>query len=152
MELIYQSTIMKKLTKLVCVILLLFSVCQVAGCDKLSSLGKTKTEGEKTEAAEKENEEVTSDEKEERVSMAELMGGDGSDSDPKETEPLPDTILWFNATYAPLTYNNGWNGCLISISGLAMTDDSPTLERYSYYEMLQKVENGPYSLDWDMKL
>ena len=35
---------------------------------------------------------------------------------------------------------------------LALTDDSPTLERYSYYEMLQKMEDGPYSLDWNMKL
>ena len=43
MELIYRSTIMKKLTKILCVMLIVFSVFQLAGCDKLSSLGKTKT-------------------------------------------------------------------------------------------------------------
>lgn len=33
-----------------------------------------------------------------------------------------------------------------------MDDDSPTMERYQYYEMLRQTENGPYTLDWDMKL
>ena len=47
MELIYRSTIMKKLTKILCVMLIVFSVFQLVGCDKLSNLGKTKTEGEK---------------------------------------------------------------------------------------------------------
>ena len=65
MELIYRSTIMKKLTKILCVMLIVFSVFQLVGCDKLSNLGKTKTEGEKADASEEENEEVTSDEKEE---------------------------------------------------------------------------------------
>lgn len=34
----------------------------------------------------------------------------------------------------------------------AMTEDSPTMERYRYYKMLQQTEDGPYSLDWDMEL
>lgn len=34
----------------------------------------------------------------------------------------------------------------------ATTEDSPTMERYRYYEMLRQTENGPYSLEWDMKL
>lgn len=34
----------------------------------------------------------------------------------------------------------------------AMTEDSPTMERYRYYEMLRQTENGPYSLDWNMEL
>ena len=63
MELIYRSTMMKKLTKILCVMLIVFSVFQLVGCDKLSNLGKT--EGEKADASEEENEEVTSDEKEE---------------------------------------------------------------------------------------
>lgn len=33
-----------------------------------------------------------------------------------------------------------------------LTDDSPTLERYHYYELLLEMEDGPYSLDWDMEL
>lgn len=39
-----------------------------------------------------------------------------------------------------------WQGDLI------LTDDSPTKERYHYYEMLKDLENGPYTLDWNMKL
>ena len=33
-----------------------------------------------------------------------------------------------------------------------LTDDSPTLERYHYYELLLEMEDGPYSLDWNMEL
>ncbi len=29
----------------------------------------------------------------------------------------------------------------------ATTEDSPTMERYRYYEMLHQTENGPYSLE-----
>ncbi len=35
---------------------------------------------------------------------------------------------------------------------LAITEDSPTLERYHYYEMLCDLEDNPYSLDWNMEL
>ena len=158
MELIYRSTIMKKLTKILCVMLIVFSVFQLAGCDKLSSLGKTKTEEEKADASEEENEEVTSDEKETeeekkqdkegRVTMAELMGGDGSNPDQEEAEPLPDTILWFNATYAPLTYSNGWNWRLIS--GLKQTESNVEMQKallasswevYDRESALQTVES-----------
>ena len=33
-----------------------------------------------------------------------------------------------------------------------LTDDSPTLERYRYYEVLLEMQDGPYSLDWNMEL
>ena len=33
-----------------------------------------------------------------------------------------------------------------------MTEDSPTMEHYQYYKMLRQTENGPYTLDWNMKL
>lgn len=33
-----------------------------------------------------------------------------------------------------------------------LTEDSPTLKRYGYYEILLETENGPYTLDWDMEL
>lgn len=33
-----------------------------------------------------------------------------------------------------------------------LSDDSPTLERYRYYEILLEMQDGPYSLDWDMEL
>lgn len=35
---------------------------------------------------------------------------------------------------------------------LAVSEDSPTLKRYHYYEMLDGMPDGPYTLDWDMKL
>lgn len=35
---------------------------------------------------------------------------------------------------------------------LAVTEGSPTLKRYHYYEMLLDMENGPYHLDWNMDL
>lgn len=33
----------------------------------------------------------------------------------------------------------------------AMDDDSPTMQRYHYYEQLCDLDDGPYTLDWDMK-
>ena len=33
-----------------------------------------------------------------------------------------------------------------------LTDDSPTMQRYHYYEVLSEMNDGPYSLDWDMEL
>lgn len=33
-----------------------------------------------------------------------------------------------------------------------LTDDSPTLELYRYYEELLEMEDGPYSLNWDRML
>lgn len=33
----------------------------------------------------------------------------------------------------------------------ALDDDSPTMQRYRYYEQLCDLDDGPYTLDWDMK-
>ena len=33
----------------------------------------------------------------------------------------------------------------------ALDDDSPTMQRYQYYELLLEMDDGPYTLDWDMK-
>ena len=33
-----------------------------------------------------------------------------------------------------------------------LTDDSPTMERYQCYLDLLEMEDGPYTLDWNMKL
>lgn len=33
-----------------------------------------------------------------------------------------------------------------------LTDDSPTMRRYECVETLAEMEDGPYTLDWDMKL
>ena len=35
---------------------------------------------------------------------------------------------------------------------LAITEDSPTRERFSYYEMLKESNDSPYELDWNMEL
>ena len=32
------------------------------------------------------------------------------------------------------------------------SDDSPTRERYRFYEMLRQSQDSPYMLDWNMKL
>ncbi len=64
--------------------------------------------------------------KEERVTMAQLLGGSGEEKE-EETDQLPDTVLWFNATYAPLTYSNGWNWRLVS--GLERTQSNIELQK-----------------------
>ncbi len=35
---------------------------------------------------------------------------------------------------------------------LEIDDDSPTIERYRYYQMLRNLEDNPYNLDWNMEL
>lgn len=52
----------------------------------------------------------------------------------QQGEQLPETILWFNATYAPLTYSNGWDWRLLG--GMEPTEEnketSRTLLEYSW--------------------
>ncbi|MBQ9926756.1 MAG: DUF1266 domain-containing protein [Lachnospiraceae bacterium] len=60
-----------------------------------------------------------------RITVAELMGGEVSES--AQVEELPETILWFNATYAPLTYSNGWDWRLVG--GLEPTEENKELEQ-----------------------
>lgn len=45
------------------------------------------------------------------VTMADLVKENKQEA---EGEELPETILWFNATYAPLTYSNGWDWRLLA--------------------------------------
>lgn len=59
------------------------------------------------------------------TTMAELAGGE---SIVKEEEALPDTVLWFNATYAPLTYSNGWNWKLVG--GIQPTEENIKIDKY----------------------
>ncbi len=44
-----------------------------------------------------------------------------------EVEELPQTVLWFNATYAPLTYSNGWNWRLLG--GMEPTEENRDISR-----------------------
>lgn len=138
MELIYRSTIMKRLTKILCAIMIMFSLCQVVGCDKLSNLGRSKTEQEKEKSEEEKPEEEKPEEKQEKKEEAEeeemVESEENSAEKQKEktdrvtmAEPLADTILWFNATYATLTYSNGWNWRLVS--GLEQTQSNVELQK-----------------------
>ena len=55
---------------------------------------------------------------EEILTIAKLMGSETG----QKNETLPDTIYWFNATYAALTYSNGWNWRLIG--GIKLTEEN----------------------------
>lgn len=60
------------------------------------------------------------------VTMAELMGETRKEQQ-GDVEELPQTVLWFNATYAPLTYSNGWNWRLLG--GMEPTEENRELSR-----------------------
>lgn len=55
------------------------------------------------------------------VTMADLMKQSGN-GQKQEVSELPDTVLWFNATYAALTYSNGWDWRLVA--GLEPTEEN----------------------------
>ncbi len=121
MELICQDFITSKTGKKVFRDLLLFSVifsliCLLSGC----SLSRTEDEEDKAqdpETAQEEPSQSVADEKEDKpITMAKLLEDAGNG-----IEELPDTILWFNATYAPLTYNNGGEWRIVS--GGEITED-----------------------------
>lgn len=59
------------------------------------------------------------------VTMADLVGETRKGQ--QGAEELPETILWFNATYAPLTYSNGWNWRLLG--GLEPTEENRALSK-----------------------
>lgn len=70
---------------------------------------------------------TVADSDERPVTMADLLGGMGAASENTKATQFPDTVLWFNATYAPLTYSNGWNWRLPA--GLEPTDENAALDR-----------------------
>lgn len=57
------------------------------------------------------------------ITMADLLYESGI----IDAKQLPDTVLWFNATYAALTYSNGWDWHLIS--GLEPTEDNIAIQK-----------------------
>jgi len=69
----------------------------------------------------------------ELATMADLLSGDGILG--SESEALPETVLWFNATYAALTYSNGWDWHLVG--GI-----NPTEENIALNEMLLQSSWG----------
>lgn len=58
------------------------------------------------------------------VTMAKLMEDNGDES----IEVLPDTVYWFNATYAPLTYSNGWDWKIVG--GVEPTEEMIVIKQY----------------------
>lgn len=131
MESIYRSTIMKKIKSLakgLCLSALLLCLCFLGGCGEAADKKNTDenvADGEVTNnktvdegaADKKDMDDNTADGQApdegvavpdggEPLTMMELLGNmnevDGTDLD-----VFPDTVLWFNATYAPLTYSNG---------------------------------------------
>ncbi|MDE7286952.1 MAG: hypothetical protein K2N55_08965, partial [Lachnospiraceae bacterium] len=58
------------------------------------------------------------------VTVAEMMESDADES----REELSDTVLWFNATYAPLTYSNGWDWRLVG--GVLPTEEMIKIKQY----------------------
>ena len=63
--------------------------------------------GAETEDAGAQEAEITEEER--PVTMAELLSESGNVPDTVQPPKLPETVLWFNASYACLTYANGWN-------------------------------------------
>lgn len=99
---------MKKFWKLAAV--LSTAVLLLAGC---GTAGNTADESAGTE-------------EKKPVTMAGLVG-ETREEQQAAAEELPQTVLWFNATYAPLTYSNGWNWRLIG--GLEPTEENRDISR-----------------------
>lgn len=139
--------------KILCVLLCLSLIWAAAGCGNAQEERRI-AKSEENDQAEKEGAEEAADEEERAagaeevpeeddsseeksdivadsgekpVTMADLLGGTGAASQNTGTTQFPDTVLWFNATYAPLTYSNGWNWRLPA--GLEPTDQNAALDQ-----------------------
>ncbi len=65
------------------------------------------------------------------VTMADLLQENGNVANTAQPPELPETVLWFNATYACLTYTNGWDWRWIA--GQEPTEDNADRARYLLY-------------------
>lgn len=74
-------------------------------------------------------EEETEDEAEvdKPITMADLLNESGIINGSQDVPQLPETVLWFNATYATLTYSNGWDWHLVG--GLEPTEENIKIEK-----------------------
>lgn len=136
---ICRSSIMKAfkgVIRVLCLSVLLFGLCALSGCGEeekdegrrsrrdsrveaedesgipQSDQDESKVSQSGQEQEDQEDPKDTDSDTKEPVTMAQLlneMNGSGS----ADGEALSDTVLWFNATYAPLTYSNGGNWRLV---------------------------------------
>ncbi len=65
------------------------------------------------------------------VTMADLLRENGNMSNAAEAPELPETILWFNATYACITYCNGWDWRWVG--GQEPTEENVEIQKYLLY-------------------
>jgi len=118
------------------IVILVVTALVLAGCGKAGNRNEKATHDaaaveDAVEASTAEEDETPSPngsdeaEGEKPVTMTELVRE--SRSGQQEVEELPETILWFNATYAPLTYSNGWNWRLLG--GMEPTEDNKKITR-----------------------
>ena len=122
-----------KLARCLCLLLAALMIVALTGCGKQSEPeieeevsrtedllpGRSKNDLEK----ELPEAEETEEESDGRATMSQLMGSDTGES--LEGYDTPDSVLWFNATYAPLTYSNGANWRLVG--GLVQNDTNAHL-------------------------
>lgn len=113
MESICRNTIMKKGTeqtigtgKVMFLLLAVSLACTLSGCGQKRDAGHAAGTTGSEAAGEQSTEATEAADGEKVTTMSDLLGSpDGNETD-DGAESLPDTILWFNATYAPLTYSN----------------------------------------------
>lgn len=65
------------------------------------------------------------------VTMADLLKESGNGTSAAEPPELPETVLWFNATYACLTYVNGWDWRWVA--GQEPTEENAERAEYLLY-------------------
>ena len=79
---------------------------------------KSQDESSQTDVSEEKSDEKT----DKPITMADLLNESGNTHGAEDVLSLPETVLWFNATYAALTYSNGWNWRLVG--GLEPTEEN----------------------------
>lgn len=93
-----------------------------------------RTETQETETAETEGSEASEEEKDAAdgpVTMADLIKENGNGANTAQPPELPETVLWFNATYACLTYVNGWDWRWVA--GQEPTEENAERAEYLLY-------------------
>lgn len=156
---IYRSSTMKTLNKVtgrLFLLIFLLGLCTLSGCGMrqtkeetqedweetvISQSSEDEEDPEETSAEDQESEEES--EPKEPVTMAQLFREMGTGG-PKAGEPLPDTVLWFNATYAPLTHSNGWDWRLLG--GMEALPYNQSLQKY-LLERDWKIEDRESALE-----